>query len=162
MDPLIILFGLGVGILIGMTGVGGGSLMTPLLILVFGIKPVVAIGTDLAYGALTKTLGGWRHLRKGTVDLGLALWLAVGSWPGAVVGVLRDRVHPAPLRRQLRDVHARLAGRRAVPRRDRAAGARAVPASALIARERDTVEMTPRDQAHRRRARLRRSARSSA
>jgi uncharacterized membrane protein YfcA len=88
MDPLIVLFGLGVGVLIGMTGIGGGSLMTPLLILVFGTKPVVAIGTDLAYGAITKTLGGWRHLRKGTVDLGLSLWLAVGSCPGAVAGVL--------------------------------------------------------------------------
>jgi uncharacterized membrane protein YfcA len=88
MDPLIILFGLGVGILIGMTGIGGGSLMTPLLILVFGTPPVVAIGTDLAYGAITKTLGGWRHLRKGTVDLGISLWLAIGSCPGAVVGVL--------------------------------------------------------------------------
>lgn len=88
MDPLIILFGLGVGVLIGMTGVGGGSLMTPLLILVFGTKPVVAIGTDLAYGAITKTLGGWRHLRKGTVDLGLTLWMSAGSWPGAIVGVL--------------------------------------------------------------------------
>ncbi len=88
MDPLIILFGLGVGILIGMTGVGGGSLMTPLLILVFGTKPVVAIGTDLAYGAITKTLGGWRHLRKGTVDLGLTLWMSAGSWPGAICGVL--------------------------------------------------------------------------
>jgi uncharacterized membrane protein YfcA len=88
MDPLIILFGLGVGILIGMTGVGGGSLMTPLLILVFSTKPVVAIGTDLAYGAITKTLGGWRHFRKGTVDLGLTLWMSAGSWPGAVLGVL--------------------------------------------------------------------------
>ena len=88
MDPLIILFGLGVGILIGMTGVGGGSLMTPLLILVFSTKPVVAIGTDLAYGAVTKTLGGWRHLRKGTVDLGLTLWMSAGSWPGAILGVL--------------------------------------------------------------------------
>jgi uncharacterized membrane protein YfcA len=88
MDPLIVLFGLGVGILIGMTGIGGGSLMTPLLILVFGTKPVVAIGTDLAYGAVTKTLGGWRHLRKGTVDLGISLWLAVGSCPGAITGVL--------------------------------------------------------------------------
>ncbi|HEU4655932.1 MAG TPA: sulfite exporter TauE/SafE family protein [Capillimicrobium sp.] len=88
MDPLIVLFGLGVGILIGMTGVGGGSLMTPLLILVFGTKPVVAIGTDLAYGAITKTLGGWRHLRKGTVDMGISKWLAVGSCPGAVLGVL--------------------------------------------------------------------------
>ncbi|HWV85847.1 MAG TPA: sulfite exporter TauE/SafE family protein [Capillimicrobium sp.] len=88
MDPLIILFGLGVGVLIGMTGIGGGSLMTPLLILVFGTKPVVAIGTDLAYGAVTKTLGGWRHLRKGTVDFGLAAWMALGSCPGAILGVL--------------------------------------------------------------------------
>jgi len=88
MDPLIVLFGFGVGVLIAMTGVGGGSLMTPLLILVFGTKPVVAIGTDLAYGAITKTLGGWRHFRKGTVDLGLSLWLAAGSIPGAITGVL--------------------------------------------------------------------------
>ena len=88
MDPLIILFGLGVGILIGMTGMGGGSLMTPLLIIIFCTKPVVAVGTDLAYGAITKTLGGWRHLRKGTVDLGLTKWMALGSWPGAVLGVL--------------------------------------------------------------------------
>src|SRR5919206_1544984 len=87
-DPVIVLFGLGVGILIGLTGIGGGSLMTPLLIIVLGIQPVVAVGTDLAYGALTKTLGGWRHLRKGTVDLGLSVWLAVGSCPGAVAGVL--------------------------------------------------------------------------
>jgi uncharacterized membrane protein YfcA len=87
MDPLIVLFGLGVGVLVGTTGMGGGSLMTPLLILVFGIQPVVAIGTDLAYAAVTKTVGGWRHLRKGTVDMGIALWLAVGSVPGAVGGV---------------------------------------------------------------------------
>jgi len=86
-DPLIIVFGLGVGILIGMTGIGGGSLMTPLLILFAGVQPVVAIGTDLAYGAVTKTVGGWRHLRKGTVDLGVSKWLAVGSVPGSLVGV---------------------------------------------------------------------------
>jgi uncharacterized protein len=87
LDPLVILFGLGVGILIGMTGIGGGSLMTPLLILFAGIHPTVAIGTDLAYGAVTKTLGGWRHLRKGTVDLGVSKWLAFGSVPGAIAGV---------------------------------------------------------------------------
>jgi uncharacterized membrane protein YfcA len=86
-DPLVILFGFGVGILIGLTGIGGGSLMTPLLILFAGVQPVVAIGTDLAYGAITKTLGGWRHLRKGTVDLGVSKWLAVGSMPGALLGV---------------------------------------------------------------------------
>jgi uncharacterized membrane protein YfcA len=87
MDPAIILFGLGVGVLVGATGMGGGALMTPLLILVFGIKPVVAVGTDVAYAAVTKTLGGWRHLRKGTVFQGLAWWLAVGSCPAALVGV---------------------------------------------------------------------------
>jgi uncharacterized membrane protein YfcA len=88
MDPVVIVFGLGVGILIGMTGIGGGSLMTPLLILFAGIHPTVAIGTDLAYGAVTKTLGGWRHLRKGTVDLGVSKWLAFGSVPGSVLGVI--------------------------------------------------------------------------
>jgi uncharacterized protein len=87
MDPLVVLFGLGVGVLIGLTGIGGGSLMTPLLILVVGVQPVVAIGTDLAYGAITKTVGGWRHLRRGTVDLGVSKWLAFGSVPGAIAGV---------------------------------------------------------------------------
>jgi uncharacterized membrane protein YfcA len=87
MDPLVILFGLGVGLLIGLTGIGGGSLMTPLLILVVGVQPVVAIGTDLAYGAITKTVGGWRHLRSGTVDLGVSKWMAFGSVPGAIAGV---------------------------------------------------------------------------
>jgi uncharacterized protein len=87
MDPTLILFGLGVGVLVGMTGMGGGSLMTPLLILVFGIKPVVAVGTDLAYAAVTKTVGGWQHFRKGTVFPRMALWLAVGSCPGALAGV---------------------------------------------------------------------------
>ena len=72
MDLLIVLFGLGVGTLVGLTGMGGGSLMTPLLIILFGIKPVTAVGTDLAYGAVTKTVGGWRFLRHGTVDEGTA------------------------------------------------------------------------------------------
>ncbi|MEY2533747.1 MAG: uncharacterized protein QOF29_1657 [bacterium] len=94
MDALVVLFGLGVGILIGLTGIGGGSLMTPLLILVVGVNPVVAIGTDLAYGAITKTVGGWRHLRKGTVDLGVSKWLAFGSVPGAIAGVaLLEKLH---------------------------------------------------------------------
>jgi uncharacterized membrane protein YfcA len=96
MDPMVIAFGFGVGILIGLTGIGGGSLMTPLLVLFAGVHPVVAIGTDLAYGAVTKTLGGWRHLRKGTVDLGVSKWLAVGSVPGALIGVwLLNRLHDA-------------------------------------------------------------------
>ena len=87
MDPAIVLFGLGVGILVGATGMGGGSLMTPLLILLFGIKPVVAVGTDLAYAAVTKTVGGCRHLTKGKVHRRMAMWLAIGSCPGALIGV---------------------------------------------------------------------------
>jgi hypothetical protein len=86
-DPLIVVFGFGVGLLVGLTGMGGGSLMTPLLVLVFGVKPVVAVGSDLAYAAVTKTLGGWRHLRHGTVDMGLSTWICIGSVPAAVGGV---------------------------------------------------------------------------
>jgi uncharacterized protein len=87
MDPLVVLFGLGVGLLVGLTGIGGGSLMTPLLILVAGYSPAVAIGTDLAYGAVTKTVGGWRMWRKKLVDMRLSAWLAVGSLPGSLLGV---------------------------------------------------------------------------
>src|SRR3954451_1861516 len=87
MDPIIVVFGLCVGLLVGMTGIGGGSIMTPLLILVVGVKPVTAIGTDLFYAAVTKTLGGWRHWRQGTVDMKISGWLAAGSVPGALGGV---------------------------------------------------------------------------
>ena len=87
MDPAIIVFGFGIGAMVGMTGMGGGSLMTPMLILVFGINPVTAIGTDIFYAAVTKTVGGWRHLRMKTVNLGLTFWLALGSVPSAVTGV---------------------------------------------------------------------------
>jgi uncharacterized membrane protein YfcA len=86
-DPLIIVFGLGVGMLVGLTGMGGGSLMTPLLILVFGVKPVTAVGTDLAYAAVTKTVGGWKHFRQRTVDARLSTWMAFGSVPSAIGGV---------------------------------------------------------------------------
>jgi uncharacterized membrane protein YfcA len=68
--------------------------MTPLLVLVVGVQPVVAIGTDLAHGAITKTVGGWRHLRSGAVDLGISKWLSVGSVPGSIAGVLTvDALH---------------------------------------------------------------------
>jgi uncharacterized membrane protein YfcA len=86
-DPLLIVFGLGVGMLVGMTGMGGGSLMTPLLILAFGTAPVTAVGSDITYAAVTKTVGGWRHLRLRNVNLGLSFWLAAGSVPAAIVGV---------------------------------------------------------------------------
>lgn len=87
MDPLLVIFGLGVGVLVGLTGIGGGSLMTPLLILVFGVKPVTAIGTDLAYAAITKTVGGYKHWRQRTVDASVCAWMALGSVPAAVGGV---------------------------------------------------------------------------
>jgi uncharacterized membrane protein YfcA len=87
MDPVIVIFGFGIGLLIGMTGMGGGSLMTPLLILLFGIQPVTAVGTDIFYGAVTKTAGAWRHLKHRTVHRAIVLWLAVGSVPMAIAGV---------------------------------------------------------------------------
>jgi uncharacterized membrane protein YfcA len=86
-DFALVAFGLGVGILVGMTGIGGGSLMTPMLILVFGVTPVTAIGTDLAYAAVTKTVGGYKHLRQKTVDITLSSWMALGSVPAAIGGV---------------------------------------------------------------------------
>jgi uncharacterized protein len=86
-DFALVAFGLGVGILVGMTGIGGGSLMTPMLILVFGVTPVTAIGTDLAYAAVTKTVGGYKHLKQKTVDMTLSTWMAFGSVPSAIGGV---------------------------------------------------------------------------
>jgi uncharacterized membrane protein YfcA len=87
MDPALVIFGFGIGLLVGMTGMGGASLMTPLLILVFGISPVTAIGTDIFYAAVTKTVGGYQHLKLKTVHRGIAFWLAVGSVPSAIAGV---------------------------------------------------------------------------
>lgn len=86
MNGWMIAFGFGVGVLVGLTGTGGGSVMTPLLVVVFGVKPVTAIGTDIAYAAVTKTLGGLRQLRAGRVDMPLSTRMALGSVPGAVIG----------------------------------------------------------------------------
>ena len=127
MDPLIVFFGLGVGILIGLTGIGGGSLMTPLLVLAGGFSPVVAIGTDIAYGAITKTVGGWRHLRAGHVDLRLSWWLAAGSVPGSILGVVAvNGLHGAY--GEAFDPTARGRGERADARRRGDALPRVVPA----------------------------------
>jgi uncharacterized membrane protein YfcA len=87
-DPAIAVSGLLVGALVGLTGVGGGSLLTPLLILFFDVKAVTAVGTDLLYGAITKTAGGYKHFRQHTVDVRLAKWMAIGSVPAAIVGVV--------------------------------------------------------------------------
>lgn len=79
------LSGLLVGLLVGMTGVGGGSLMTPLLVFLFGFKPSVAVGTDLLFAAITKTSGVWVHHGKhGSVEWHTVGWLALGSLPLAV------------------------------------------------------------------------------
>jgi uncharacterized membrane protein YfcA len=84
---LVVSFGLGVGVLVGMTGVGGGALMTPLLVLFIGTSPVTAVGTDLVYGAITKTVGGYKHWRMKTIDFTLSSWMAIGSVPASVGGV---------------------------------------------------------------------------
>jgi uncharacterized membrane protein YfcA len=81
------LAGLLIGLLVGMTGMGGGSLMTPLLVLLFGFKPTVAIGTDILHGAIFKSFGAWRHRRLGTVHAHLTLWMLLGSAPSSIAGV---------------------------------------------------------------------------
>jgi uncharacterized protein len=86
-DPLYVASGFGVGFLVGMTGVGGGSLMTPLLILLFGIHPVTAVGTDLLFAASTKTVGTAVHAAARTIDWTLVALLAVGSVPATIVTV---------------------------------------------------------------------------
>ena len=87
MDWMYTLSGFLVGLIVGVTGVGGGSLMTPLLVLFFGVSPATAVGTDLLYASLTKTLGGWVHGRRGTVDWKVFGLLAMGSLPAAVVTI---------------------------------------------------------------------------
>ena len=92
-----VLVGLGLGLIVGLTGVGGGSLMTPILIIFFGFSPGKAVGTDIFHGAIFKTFGAWRHRRLGTVHGHLALWLFAGSGPLAIAGVtvswyLQDKI----------------------------------------------------------------------
>lgn len=80
-----IVSGLLVGVLVGLTGVGGGSLMTPLLVFLFGFKPATAVGTDLLFAALTKTSGVWvHHTKHSSVDWRIVRWLSLGSLPFAV------------------------------------------------------------------------------
>ena len=81
------LAGLLIGVLVGMTGMGGGSLMTPMLILLFGFDAKVAVGTDIFHGAIFKSIGAARHRLLGTVHARLALWMLVGSAPLSLVGV---------------------------------------------------------------------------
>src|SRR6478672_664020 len=82
-----VLTGLFIGTLVGMTGMGGGSLMTPILVIVFGFNPTLAVGTDIAHGAIFKTVGAFRHRQLGTVHHKLSGWMFVGSAPFSLLGV---------------------------------------------------------------------------
>src|SRR5580692_5202938 len=84
----LLLMSFSVGILIGLTSMGGAALMAPFLILILGVRPVTAVGTDLVYGAVTKIIGSWVHLKQGTVDLPVVWKLAMGSVPAGLLGAL--------------------------------------------------------------------------
>jgi uncharacterized membrane protein YfcA len=86
-DWKLSLAGLLIGVLVGMTGMGGGSLMTPMLVFLFGFKPTVAIGTDILHGAVFKSFGAVRHRQLGTVHAHLTLWMLLGSAPFSLLGV---------------------------------------------------------------------------
>ena len=91
MDPswwAVALAGLFVGFVVGLTGMGGGALMTPMMILLFGIQPLAAVSSDLVASMVMKPVGGAVHLRRGTVNKDLVKWLVVGSVPAAFAGVL--------------------------------------------------------------------------
>jgi hypothetical protein len=85
-DPYIVLGSAIVGLLVGMTGAGGGALMTPMLILLFGIKPSAAISSDLVAAVVMRPIGAGVHLRAGTVNLRLVRWMVTGSVPAAFLG----------------------------------------------------------------------------
>jgi uncharacterized protein len=87
MDFRVPILGFVVGLLIGLTGMGGGALMTPALILTGLARPVIAVGTDLVWGTLTKSVGAFVHFRQKTVDLAIVKRLAIGSVPGALAGI---------------------------------------------------------------------------
>jgi uncharacterized membrane protein YfcA len=86
-DPRLSVAGLLIGLLVGMTGMGGGALLTPLLILLFGFKPSLAVGTDILHGAVFKSFGAIRHRRLGTVHARMTLWMLVASAPMSLAGV---------------------------------------------------------------------------
>src|SRR6266496_4703554 len=81
------LTGLLIGGLVGLTGMGGGSLLTPILVIIFGFKPTLAVGTDILHGAIFKSFGAVRHRRLGTVHARLTFWMFLGSGPMSLLGV---------------------------------------------------------------------------
>ena len=91
LDLLLSIAAFGIGIVVGLTGMGGGALMTPVLVLFFNVPPLTAVSSDLVASAVMKPVGSVVHLRRGTVHLGLVRWLCLGSIPGAFSGVLIAR-----------------------------------------------------------------------
>src|ERR1700675_386798 len=85
-DPYIVLGSAVIGFLVGMTGAGGGALMTPMLILLFGVTPSAAISSDLVAAVVMRPIGAAVHLKRGTVNRGLVGWMVLGSVPMAFVG----------------------------------------------------------------------------
>lgn len=94
LDPMLVAAGAGTGALVGLTGVGGGALMTPLLLLVFGVAPISAIGTDLWFAAITKLVAGHVHHRRGAIDWQVARRLWCGSVPACIVTVAWMKLVP--------------------------------------------------------------------
>jgi len=78
-DATLALAALGIGVVVGLTGMGGGALMTPVLVLFFGVPPLAAVSSDLVAAAVMKPVGAYVHLRRGTVNLSLVKWLGCGS-----------------------------------------------------------------------------------
>ena len=92
MESAIALAGAVVGVVVGLTGMGGGALMTPVLVFIFGVQPLAAVPSDIVASLFMRPVGGLVHLRSGTVHLGLVRWLCLGSVPGALGGVLLVRL----------------------------------------------------------------------
>jgi uncharacterized membrane protein YfcA len=95
-DPGIAVAGLMVGLVVGLTGMGGGALMTPILVFFFGVSPLAAVSSDVVASMFMKPIGGVVHLRRGTVHLGLVAWLCLGSVPAAFAGVVLLRLFGGP------------------------------------------------------------------
>jgi hypothetical protein len=104
------LTGLLIGFLVGLTGMGGGSLMTPVLVLVFDFSVVLAVGTDILHGAIFKTIGAWRHRTLGHVHARLTFWLALGSVPASLAGVYVIEILKDQYGEDINDVSARILG----------------------------------------------------
>src|SRR6478752_1761642 len=88
LDPFVMASGLFVGFVVGLTGMGGGALMTPILVMLFHIEPLAAVSSDIVAAMVMKPIGGAVHWRRGTVHKPLVKWLMLGSIPTASLGVL--------------------------------------------------------------------------